>query len=673
MNLNKLFNPNSVAVVGACNDKNKVGYALMKNITDGAPREIYPITLDEKQVLGHIAYKSIKEVPGKIDVAIIAVRADIVSKILEECAEKEIYNVIVISAGFKEMGEDGKKLEKEMADTAKKLDITLLGPNCLGIMNAHADWNASFAVNKPQKGDVAFVSQSGALGTALLDWANKEGIGFSKFVSLGNEAILTELEFLEYLAEDEDTKAVLLYIEKVTDGKRFLELARKVTDKKPLVVLRAGRSKRGSMAVASHTGSLAPSDKVFETALKQVNAIPVDSINTLFSLAKLFELNITNPLQNLVIVTNGGGPSVNTTDLIETSRSLSLATFTEDTKKALKSVLPKMAAVNNPIDVIGDAGPSRYKDTLNILANIEEIDAIIVLVTPQMMTNPKSIAKVIVELNKEKPIIPVFMGGKTVQPGIDLLKKEKMLNFNSPTDVVSSLDALAKGVKKVITNETSSKDTTKDSTSMLGFEKMILTLQRYGIKLEGEYIETKDKIKDTLKKINASTYAIKAVSKDIIHKTDSNAVKINLKNEEEIEKAWEEIENNNKNIKIDGMLIQEMVTGMECIIGMKRDSIFGPVIVFGLGGIFVEILKDSSMRIAPVSENEALRQINEIKGIKLLTGARGNKPVNLQALAKTISLLSKLSLEHDEIKEIDFNPVFATPNGVHIVDARIMI
>jgi len=677
MNLHTLFNPNKVAVIGATNDETKVGFALMKNILAGSAREVYPITLSETHVLGHVAYTSVKIVPGEIDLAVIAVRADIVSTILKECAEKGIATAIVISAGFKEAGEAGVQLEQEMADIATQHNITLLGPNCLGIMNAHADWNASFAVGKPRKGGIAFVSQSGALGTALLDWANKEGVGFSKFVSLGNEASLTELEFLEYLIGDEDTKAILLYIEKVTDGPRFLELARRVTQKKPLVVLRAGRSARGSAAVASHTGSLAPSDKVFGAALAQVGAIPVDSLRTLFSLSKLFELGLTtNELRRIAIVTNGGGPSVNTADLIEVSDSLSLVTFSEETKTALRNVLPPMAAVGNPIDVIGDAGPSRYKDVLDILSDLPQIEVIIVLVTPQMMTDPAGIAGVLIAQHSKKPIIPVFMGGDTVDVGINMLKQAGMVCFNSPTDAVESLDAIARHSGKA-PETTPSTPRLSPHLTMLTLGGMQRVLNEYNLQLEGVFVENKESLLDALTTLGAGPYAIKAISSALVHKSDLQAVKLHLANAEALLHAWDDIEtyvrNHTEGAVIDGMLIQPMVKGVECIVGMKRDPIFGPTIVFGLGGIFVEILKDSSIRIAPVTEEDALKQISEIKGFPLLTGARGSTPVDLPALARVITSLSQLALAHPEIEEIDFNPVFATPSGTHIVDARIMV
>lgn len=677
MNLNTLFNPNKVAVIGATGDESKVGYALMKNILEGRAREVYPVTLSETTVLGHVAYTSVSAIPGNVDLAVIAVRADIVSSILKDCAGKGIKSAIIISAGFKEAGEEGKKLEKEMADTARSYDITLLGPNCLGIMNAHTDWNASFAVGKPRKGGIAFVSQSGALGTALLDWANKEGVGFSKFVSLGNEAVLTELEFMEYLIDDEDTRAVLLYVEKVTDGPRFLELARRLTEKKPLVVLRAGRSARGSAAVASHTGSLAPSDRVFGSALAQVGAIPVDSLRTLFSLSKLFELGLTNKdLKKIAILTNGGGPSVNTADLIGLSHSLSLVSFSEETKEKLKKVLPPMAAVGNPIDVIGDAGPSRYSDVLDILTEIPDIEAIITLVTPQMMTDPKGIADVLIAKHTKKPIIPVFMGGDTVQAGIEVLKQAGMVSFNSPTDAVESLDALARHSKKAPEPKPTEPRLSPHLT-MLALEGMQAILREYDLSLEGVFVKNKEELDGAMQKLGTGPFAMKAISMQLVHKSDLQAVKLNLADAGALTTAWGEIEQyvagHTEGAVIDGMLIQPMVQGVECIVGMKRDPVFGPTIVFGLGGIFVEILKDSTIRIAPVTLENALAQIQEINGLPLLTGARGSESVDLQALAEVIVSLSKLSLEHPELEEIDFNPVFATPSGARIVDARIMV
>lgn len=676
MQLDTLFNPRSVAIIGASNDPSKVGYALVKNILDGGEREVYPVTLSDTQVLGRAASTNIKMVPGEVDLAVIAVRADVVATVLRECGEKGVKTAIVISAGFKEVGEAGKVLEEGIAAAAEESGITLLGPNCLGIMNAQADWNASFAVSKPKTGNISFLSQSGALGTALLDWANREGVGFSKFVSLGNEAALTEVEFLDYFADDPDTGAVLLYVEEIKDGKKFLDTARRLTVKKPLVVLRAGTSARGSAAVASHTGSLAPSDKIFEAALHDVGAIGVASLRTFFSLAKLFQLGYRTPLQNLVILTNGGGPSVNTADLIENSHSLALVTLGDETQAALRTVLPPMAAVRNPIDVIGDAGADRYDNSLATLTQLADIDAIIALVTPQMMTDPVKIAEALLKYRDAKPILPVFMGGATVAAGAALLRQEGMVSFDSPTDVVDALDALAHGIEKKSGIEAQETPRLSPHLEMYGLEEMRTMLGDYDIHLEGVFVKTDEEVDDALKKLGDGPYVIKAISRALVHKSDLGAVHIGLADADAVHDAWKNIEKRvhkeEPDAVLDGMLIQRMVRGVECIIGVKRDPVFGPVVVFGLGGIYVEVLKDSSVRIAPVSKEEALAQIHDIKGSSLLTGARGQTAVDLDALAATIVSLSHLVLDFPDIEEIDLNPVFAMEKGAVVVDARIM-
>jgi acetyltransferase len=677
MDIHTLFDPRSVAVIGADDRTESVGYALMKNILAGAPREVYPVTLGKTELFGKQVFASVKDIPGHVDLAVIAVRASIVPVVLAECAEKGIRHAVLISAGFKEMGEEGAALESEVARIALEHGIALLGPNCLGIMNAHTDWNASFAVGKPKPGTIAFVSQSGALGTALLDWANKEGVGFSKFVSLGNEAVLHELHFLEYLIDDPDTRAVLLYVEQVKDGTRFLELVRQLTAKKPLIVLRAGRSSRGSAAVASHTGSLAPSDAVFDAALRQAGAIPVDSVSVLQSMAKLCTLGYTSPHTRLAILTNGGGPSVNTADLVEFSRSLSLVSFDDKTKEALRAVLPPMAAVGNPIDVIGDAGPDRYEGCLKVLTKHPEVDAILALVTPQNMTDPKGIAKVLIKYRKKKPIIPILMGGAALAKGVSWLNKHGVVRFDTPSEAVFALDALARGAPKHKDDTVVSGVTTHThALTMMPLPDMQRVLGDYDLPLAGTFIRTKEEIGTALRTLGDGPYVIKAISQQLVHKSDLKAVRLNLVDEEAVRAAWDDIvayvEEHTEGAVLDGMLVQRMVKGVECIIGMKRDATFGPVIVFGLGGIFVEVLKDVAMRVAPVTKDEALAQIHSLKGLPLLMGARGGEPVDLGALAAAIASLSHLALDYPEVQEIDFNPVFATPHGIHIVDARVM-
>jgi acetyltransferase len=740
--LENFFNPKTIAVIGASSDKNKVGYAIMANLLRDAKRDIYPVSISEKEILGLKTYSSIKEIGGNIDLALIAVRADIVPAILEECAVKKVQNVIIIASGFKEEGLAGAELEKKVADIAKRNGIALLGPNCLGIIDAHTDLNASFAASKPKSGHIAFLSQSGALGTAILDKALSEGVGFSKFISLGNEAALSEIEFLEYLKDDKDTKAILMYVEQLSDGQKFMKLATEITKKKPIALIKSGRSTRGQQAVMSHTGSLAPEDAVFTAACKQAGIIVVESIREFFNMAKLFEIGIIKPRQNLIILTNAGGPAVVTADLIDLSRSLSLVELGNETKEQLKKVLPPMAAVNNPVDIIGDALSDRYESALKILIEEKSADAIIVLLTPQMMTQAEDTAKLLGEYNKKKLIIPVFIGGPTIENGLIELKKVGLVNFTFPKDAVEALDNLARGAKKVesegevLAQNTSSAATqderrlfrheqsdmrksapvvvggadkeldsnklqdsrlrgndknsqgdksqiptinsdSKFSLNMMPFNEMCNLFKNYEIDFQGILVKEKNGLAEAMKKVGAGPFIMKAISPDVIYKTDMGAVKLNLKNVKEAEVAWDEIvssvKSKNPQAVIDGMLVQSMVNGKEVIIGMKRDATFGPTILFGLGGIFTEALKDTSLRIAPVSKEVALEMIREIRGSNILTGLRGEASVNLEKIADIIVKLSKLAIDHPEIKEIDLNPVIVNSDETFVVDARVMI
>ena len=675
MNLQNFFNPKSVAVIGASSDKNKVGYALVKNLLNGAKRNIYPVSISEKEILGLKAYASVKDINTSIDLAVIAVRADIVDPILKECGAKKIPAVIIISAGFKEVGSSGAELEKKVAEIAKQHGISLLGPNCLGTIDAQNDFNASFAANKPLSGHIGFISQSGALGSAILDRALSEGVGFSKFVSLGNEACLTEIEFLEYLGNDDETKAILMYVERLSDGPKFMELAAKIGRTKPIVVLKAGRSERGREAVMSHTGSLAPADAVFSAACRQAGVIAVESIREFFNIAKMFQLGIMKPLQKLIVLTNAGGPAVVATDQIDQSHSLSLIELSDKTKESLRKVLPTMAAIGNPVDIIGDALSERYENALKILTEEKEADAIIVLLTPQMMTEAEATAKLLAEYKKKKPIIPVFIGGPAIENGLIELKKNGLINFNFPKDALEALEDLAQNtIKKAVRSPTSAISTKQQ---ILTFEETTSLFKNYCLKPGGVLVKDKANLAEAIRQAGSAPYALKAMSAEIVHKTDMGAVQLNLMSLAEAEAAWQtNIDNvraKNPNIVIHEMLIQSMPPGKETIIGMKHDSVFGPTILFGLGGIFAEALKDTSLRIAPVTKEMALEMIREIRSSKILSGMRGETSVNLEALAETIERVSALALAHPEVKEIDLNPVTVDAKNAVIVDARVVI
>lgn len=676
MNLNNFFIPKSVAIIGASSDKNKVGYALMANLSRGeASRKIFPISLDETDILGHKTYRSLDEIEEAIDLAVIAIRADFVPDIVRQCAKSGIKNIAVISAGFKEMDEHGANLEKEIAQIAKENDIALLGPNCLGSLDCHSDLNATFAPNTPRAGKIAFISQSGALGTAIIDKAVDEGIGFSKFVSLGNEASLNEIDFLQFIKDDTETEFVMMYLEKITDGPKFLALAKEITKTKPVVVIKAGRGASGQKAVMSHTGSLASDDLVMRQAFHQAGIIVADTIRQFFNIAKLFSLGIKKPLTELVILTNAGGPAVITSDLIDLSTSLSLCKIDENEKTELKKVLPPMAGLNNPIDIIGDALSPRYDSALKIL-NHDSYQAIIVLVTPQMMTDDDKIAEVIANHSKNKILLPVFIGGQEVQKGIEVLKQNNLVNFDFPVDVVEALDKLAQNHKKAFTEITIAQQHPSFGT-MLSYEETNKLLKDHGIVMTGILVKEKDDLREAMTKLGGDSFSMKVISKDVIHKTDMGAVKLHIKTLDEAEKAWDNMLASVVAIKpdadIEGVVIQPMAVGKEVIIGMKRDSTFGPTILFGLGGIFTEALKDSSLRVAPVTKEMALEMMHEIRGVNILNGLRGDKSVDFHKLANIIVSISDIAMTHPEIVEIDLNPVMASADKVEVVDVRVMI
>ncbi len=669
--LENLFNPKGVAVIGASGNPQKIGYALASNlVTDKKDRRIFLVNPSEKEILGEKVFADVKDIKENVDLAVIAVKPEIVPNVLRACGEKKIPYCIIITAGYKETGEEGKKREDELKQIAKNFNIKIIGPNCLGIFDCQNNLNATFGDKLPGVGNISVISQSGAVGTSMLDFAKKENIGFAKFISVGNEAGLTENDFLEYLLTDENTKAIALYLEAVSDGTRFLELAKKITAVKPLVVLKAGKTARGAQAVASHTGSLASENKIFEAVCAQAKVINVETISQMFDLLKMFNAGIYQALENIGIVTNGGGPSIILADLLELSQSLNLATLTDKTKTALREVLPITAAVGNPVDVIGDALSDRYESALKILSKVKDIDALAVILTPQKMTQIKETAKIIAKINKKKVVLPLFIGGTQIEPALKIFRQKNIAYFSDPIDLVKALDYLSFKNKIFIQNK--KEEAVVDQLDFSQTEKL---LQSVGLSTSGILLSDKKEIISATGKL-LGPYVLKAITDKVLHKSDVGALKLNLQNAEEVEKAWEEISKNvfskTSDIKIEGMLLQSMTAGREVIIGMKRDATFGPTIVFGLGGIFVEALKDVSMRIAPLTPDDIDNLIGDIKGINILKGTRGQKAINFEALKQTILAISNLAIKHPEIKEMDFNPVFCDENRVNLVDVRIV-
>lgn len=671
--LDKFFNPRSVAVIGASADKTKLGYILIENLQQGARRKIYPINPKATRIAGLLTYASVLDIKADIDLVIIAVPSFVVPQVLEECGQKQIKQVIVISAGFKEVGEAGLALENQIKSIAKQYKIKLVGPNCLGLLDAESKLNASFVGAMPLPGSIAFLSQSGAVCSSILDWSLKENIGFSKFVSLGNEAGLTENDFLEYLAADPDTKAILMYLEAVSDGARFINLLKKITPHKPVVILKAGRSARGGQAVSSHTGSLTSDEIIIKNACLQAGAIYVTDLRTLFNITKLFNAGIYRSLSRLCILTNGGGPSIILSDLIEFSPHLTLVELSQAVKASLRQVLPPSSAVGNPIDLIGDAPASRYESALKILTRVPDIDAIIAILTPQKMTEAEKTAKILIKYSKKKPILPMFIGETTTSSAEQLLKKHKLGNFEFPSDLQEILEAMSTTLKQPVFKALKLKES---KSHQLDLGSAFDLMKSYRLDVSGVIIRQPAQLKSAYQALTGPL-AMKVISSDVVHKTDWGAVQLNLTSLTDLETAWRQITNNihakNPQARLDAMLVQPMTSGLEVIIGMKRDQVFGPVLMFGLGGIMVEVFKDISVRVAPIDEAEALKMIHEIKSLPILKGIRGTEAVNIKALVKILVKLSKLALEHPEIKEIDLNPVMVNARGATIVDVRMIV
>lgn len=675
MNLKTLFNPRSVAVIGAADDTKKLGYAIFANLANNKKRKVYPVNPAFKKVMGRHCYASVKKITALVDLAIIAVKPEIVPIVLKECGEKKIHHAIIITAGFKEIGSEGEKKEGELKAIAKRYKINIIGPNCLGVMDTYNNLNATFGNDLPKAGSVAFVSQSGAVGTAMLDWAALSGVGFSKFISFGNEAGTTENDFLEYLGADKETTAILMYLEGVSDGRRFFRLAKRICKKKPVLILKAGISERGQRAVSSHTGSLAPSHEVFKTACRQSGAMVVESLGEMFDAARLFNAGFLRAPNKWVILTNGGGPSIVTADLIEAQNNLALSVLSDAVKKKLKAVLPPTAALGNPVDIIGDASADRYAAALKILTAEKSVEGIIVLLTPQKVTEIEETARVIAKYKSLKPILPLFIGGREVSVTSSVFTKNKIANFTDPEALVELVAAMApKKYREKISERRSTPG------QMVGrqmwFDEAAVLLAKYGLRSVGNFVDKCQNLKRYHDKISFP-WAMKVMSEQVIHKTDIGGVALNINSIAEAEAVWDRISKSvnakSPSAKIDGFVVQPMTKGIELIIGMKRDPNFGPVIMFGLGGIFVEVLKDVSMRLAPIETDEAAQMINEIKCSPILKGARGHKAVDVKALAKILVALSRIALKEKSVLEIDLNPVIAAENGINIVDTRIIV
>ncbi len=680
--LERMFNPKVVAVVGATPKEGKVGNILLKNLKD-FDGKVYAVNPKYDEILGYKCYPSVEEIPDEVDLAIIAVPAEVVPSILESCGRKGVKNAVVITAGFKEAG--NYALENKITEICRRYGINMVGPNCLGIINTHNNLNATFGRIMPPKGDIAFLSQSGAFILAVLDWAKANNVGFSKIVSLGNKAVLDEADFMRFLARDEDTNVIMLYLEGVSEGRKFMEVAREVSKVKPIVGVKSGRTEAGAKAASSHTGSLAGSFVAYRTAFRQSGVVEAESIEDLFDFSLILR-KIRKIDGGIAIVTNSGGPGVIASDAVE-EFGLNLAKFERRTIDRLREILPPIANVYNPVDVLGDADADRFGRALKIVEEDSNVGAIIAILTPTAQMDFIKASEFVLGIGK--PIVTCFMGGESVRDAIELLKKHGIVNFLDPVKAVRSLNSVKRFelMKRKIEKEIESIEIEVDLVRVRDLiekhrDKKVLTaesfemLKAYGIpvppygiaKTAEEALKIADKI--------GYPVAMKVVSPDILHKTDVGCVKLNVGRERVISTFYELVKRAEDYLKADveGVMVQKMMPpGREVIVGMKRDPQFGPLIMFGMGGIYVEVFKDVSFRIAPIDRDEALDMIREVKAYSILKGVRGERPSDINALVDVIVRISKLSLDFDEIVEMDLNPVFVYEKGCCVVDAKVVL
>ena len=690
------LSPKSIAIIGASDKEGSVGRAITSNIMKGYKGTIYPISPTRETVFDKKAYKSVLDVPEKIDLAVVVTKNTIVPAVLEECGKKKLRGAIVITAGFKEVNEEGAKLEQKLKDIAKKYKLQIIGPNCLGVMNLEPKtmMNSTFLKITPKSGEIALISQSGAICAALVEDASAQGIGFSAVISMGNKADMSEVDILKMLAEHKQTKVIVMYLEDMGNGQEFLKVCKNITrkKKKPVLVLKSGRSPEGAKAAMSHTGALMGSDEIYDALLKQSGAIRVDTMEELFDYATAFSKQPLPMKGDLVIVSNAGGPAIISTDVCS-KLGIKMAKI-EEIRKKIDAVIPPWGSSRNPVDIVGDADFNRFENVLNEVLKHKNVGSVISMCTPSATLDYDKLAKVIVSMSKKykKTMLASLMG---LDEGIT--NREILANGDVPYYTYAEGSIRALNAMLTFTNwiKSSSGKTTKFTVKKDKVKKILDNarkekrnalleeegqeiLRAYGFPLPSSKLAKTKKEAVTASKKIGYPVVLKIASPQIIHKSDAGGVKVNLQNAMDVENAFDIIIKNakkyNKKADIKGVLVVEMVKGgKEMIIGSKLEPGFGPVVMLGMGGIYVEVLKDVTFKLAPMTNIEADDMISSIKTKKILEGVRGEKPSDIKKLSECIERLSQLVSDFNEIKELDMNPVLVMEKnkGCRVLDVRI--
>jgi acetyl coenzyme A synthetase (ADP forming)-like protein len=711
--LHKLFAPRGIAVIGASSKPGKVGYAIVRNLqSSGYAGEIYPINPKAEQILGYQCYDKVENIPPDktVDLAVIALPAAAILEITKSCSKRGIHFIIVYSAGFKETGPEGAKLEAELKEFCRENDIALLGPNCVGLIDTHTPMNASFARSFSKKGNVAFISQSGAMLVAMMDMSELLELGFSHFVSLGNKTVLNEIDFLQYAAWDPNTAVIICYLEDIVDGKKFLDIAGSISLKKPVIILKSGSSSSGARAASSHTGSLAGADKAYSAAFKQSAVLRASSMEDMFDMAAAFSNQPLPKGNRIAVVTNSGGPGILTTDQIE-ELGMQMARFTAETSKELRNYLPYECSVYNPVDVLADTPRERFQFSLEKVINDPGVDGIITLLCPATAP-PVELAQAIkdtFEKYPEKPILSAFMGGEEMQEGISLLRKAGLPCYSFPERAVIAMNGMVKYVqsiealrqKNIHRKKTSVIEGLEETSYVNNMQKaqvkaifydalkerrVVLLehegaqiLEAFGIKCAPTYLAKGPEMAAQIAEQIGFPVVLKIASPKILHKTDIGGVLVGVDNTQGVIQGFKDIIQRARHFLPDaplyGVEVQKMMPqGTETIIGSSYDVQFGPMLVFGLGGIYVNLFEDVSLRLAAnLTEKDVEEMISETKAYRLIKGFRGKSPLDLQSLKEATLKLAHLVLEFPEIKEMDINPLMVYEKGICAVDVKITL
>lgn len=697
-NLTKMFNPKVVAIFGASSKVGSVGFSLMNNIIgSGFDGIVYPINPKRTNVLGVKAYPSIDEIPDKIDLAVIATPAKTVPTIVEDCGIAGVPSVLLISAGFAEAGDEGKKLMSKISATIRKYKMNLIGPNCLGFIKPSIKLNASFASKMALPGNIAFISQSGALCTAILDWSIEQNVGFSHFVSIGSMMDISFNDLIDYFGSDPQTNSIVIYMESLTDARSFLSAARAFSRNKPIIVLKAGKSSEGAQAAMSHTGSLAGNDFVFDAAFKRAGVIRVDTIDELFNIAQSLAMQPKPRNNRLAIVTNAGGPGVIATDTLIANGG-KLAQLSDSVIKELDQHLSPHWSRGNPLDVLGDAGPQQYAKTLEMCSKDPNVDGILIILTPQSMTDPTAVASQVAEIakNSKKTILSCWMGAEDIHEGQRVLEANNIPVYQTPEQAVKCFMIMYDYTRNLkILQETPSHTPTQFKPNKKANQKLIekviadnrsvMTeyeakkfLYNYQIPVINNGLATSEKEAVAMSEKFGYPLVMKIASPDILHKTDVGGVILNILNKEEAKTAYNKILKSAKeklpDADVKGIFVEQMMKRKyELIIGCKKDPIFGPTIVFGMGGVAVEIFKDTRVGLPPLNMALAMRIIEDTKIYKLIKGYRGMPGADIPSIQFLLYKFAYLLMDFPQIMEVDINPFGVDERGGVVLDAKVIL